>query len=133
MSNYAIVENGVVINIIEWDGAEEFESPSGQDVVIIPDDVIAGIGYTYSVGDFIAPAEIVQSKTELIAIANQNKSVLLQQVNNVTAIWQTQLALGIITDTDKSTLTTWMKYAQVVSAIDTSTAPNIAWPNSPVE
>lgn len=131
MSNYAVVENGVVTNTIEWDGADEFETLPGQDVILIPDNIIAGIGYSYSAGEFSAPAVAIQSKAELIALANQTKSGTLQHVNSVTAIWQTQLALGIITDTDKVTLTAWMKYAQAVSAIDTSTAPNITWPTAP--
>jgi len=54
----------------------------------------------------------------------------LQSINNTTQLWQTQLALGIITDADKTTLTAWMKYAQEVQAIDT-TATSITWPEEP--
>lgn len=65
---------------------------------------------------------------ELITLANNKKSALLQSINSKTQMWQTQLALGMITDADKATLIVWMKYAQAVSAVDTSTVPDITWP-----
>ena len=69
---------------------------------------------------------------EEVASAVAYKTSLLSQITFKTQIWQTQLVLGIITDADKAELTAWMKYAQAVSAIDTSTAPNITWPTAPV-
>lgn len=65
---------------------------------------------------------------ELITLANNKKSALLQSINSKTQMWQTQLALGMITDADKASLIVWMKYAQAVSAVDTSTVPDITWP-----
>ncbi|WP_225613775.1 tail fiber assembly protein [Pantoea sp. PNT01] len=37
---------------------------------------------------------------------------------------------GIITDADKPTLTTWMKYVQALQAIKIA-ASDIAWPEKP--
>lgn len=68
---------------------------------------------------------------ELVAAADAKKSRLLDIVSSHTQIWQTQLVLGIITDANKAELIVWMKYAQSVQDIDTSTAPVITWPATP--
>lgn len=54
MSIYAIVENGNVINLIEWDGVAEWEPESGEAVLV---DGAAGIGWRYQDGGFIAPPD----------------------------------------------------------------------------
>lgn len=71
------------------------------------------------------------TQEETIALAEDKKSQLLQEINSKTQIWQTQLALAIITDADKASLIAWMKYAQVVQSVDTSKAPDVMWPTSP--
>ncbi|MBV4368159.1 tail fiber assembly protein [Erwiniaceae bacterium CMYE1] len=38
----------------------------------------------------------------------------------------------MITDADKFSLTAWMKYVQDMQAVDTASAPDIAWPEEPV-
>lgn len=63
--------------------------------------------------------------------AARQKSALISEANGVTQAWQTQLLLGIITDTDKALLTAWMKYIQAVQAVDVSQAPEIIWPAPP--
>jgi len=65
------------------------------------------------------------------AYAASVKAGLLSQVNEKTGVWQTQLTLGIITDADKATLISWMKYAQAISAVDVTAAPDIEWPEIP--
>ncbi|PRX32252.1 hypothetical protein B0G75_104273 [Paraburkholderia sp. BL18I3N2] len=55
--NYALVENGVVVNVIVWDGHSDWQPPNGQTVVQIPDGVYAGIGSTYSNGTFGEPPQ----------------------------------------------------------------------------
>ncbi|HIF3069263.1 TPA: tail fiber assembly protein [Salmonella enterica] len=68
---------------------------------------------------------------ELVAQADAKKSSLLDDANATAADWRTELALGIISDGDKSKLTSWMQYIRDVKAVDTSTAPNIEWPIRP--
>ncbi|HDY7398717.1 TPA: tail fiber assembly protein [Klebsiella pneumoniae] len=63
--------------------------------------------------------------------ADRQKSALISEANGVTQAWQTQLLLGIITDTDKALLTEWMKYIQAVQATDLTNAPDISWPVKP--
>lgn len=52
---YAIVENGIVVNTIVWDGQSEWTPPPGSTVVLIPDGAYVGIGSTYSNGQFGPP------------------------------------------------------------------------------
>lgn len=66
-----------------------------------------------------------------VAEANTKKSALLDEANAATADWRTELALGIISDSDKTKLIAWMAYIRDVKATDTSTAPNVAFPSKP--
>lgn len=68
---------------------------------------------------------------ELIAQANARKAALLDEANAITADWRTELALGIISDSDKETLIGWMKYIRAVKTVDTNTAPNVVFPPKP--
>lgn len=63
-----------------------------------------------------------------VAQAEVMKAALLSEANAYTGPWQTQLLLGIITDADKASLITWMKYYQQVQQVDTS-KPD--WPQKP--
>ncbi|EFN8263350.1 tail fiber assembly protein [Escherichia coli] len=63
--------------------------------------------------------------------AEQKKSALLSEAQSAISLWQTELQLGIISDDDKASLIAWMKYIQALNAIDTSTAPDIEWPERP--
>jgi hypothetical protein len=66
IKNYALVSNGIVVNIIRWDGipftaatdaapAYGWNPPDGVEALLIPSDTIVLIGYTYSDGQFAAP------------------------------------------------------------------------------
>ncbi|WP_170865721.1 tail fiber assembly protein [Serratia plymuthica] len=71
------------------------------------------------------------SKEEYKVLAQAQKELLLEEANKKTQAWQTQLMLGMINDTNKASLISWMEYVQKVQDIDVSEAPNIAWPNPP--
>ncbi|WP_432224535.1 tail fiber assembly protein [Enterobacter wuhouensis] len=63
--------------------------------------------------------------------AQQKKAALLAEAQSTISLWQTELQLGIISDDDKASLITWMKYIQALNAVDTTTAPDIEWPVKP--
>lgn len=63
--------------------------------------------------------------------AEQKKAARLSQAQSTISLWQTELQLGIISDDDKASLITWMKYIQALNAVDTSAAPDIEWPVKP--
>lgn len=66
-----------------------------------------------------------------VALAENQRTWLLTEANDVTADWRTELALDIISDEDKSKLIAWMQYIKAVKAVDASKAPNITWPAKP--
>lgn len=71
------------------------------------------------------------TQEELIAAAEQQKAALLAEAQATISLWQTELQLGIISDEDKASLIAWMNYIKAVQAVDTSTAPDIDWPEKP--
>lgn len=58
---FAIVQNGVVVNTIEWDGVAQWTPPAGTQAVQIPDGAYVGIGSTYANGTFSAPPQPPES------------------------------------------------------------------------
>lgn len=55
--NYAVIENGVVINVILWDGETPLGLPNGQTTVLIPDGSPAWIGWGYDGTEFTPPSQ----------------------------------------------------------------------------
>lgn len=55
MDVYAVVENGVVVNTIEWDGAAQWAIPTGCSLQQIPPGAYVGIGSTFDGQNFTAP------------------------------------------------------------------------------
>jgi hypothetical protein len=55
MSNYALVRNGKVVNVVVWDGESDYQ-PDGE---LVPLDGPGGIGWDYVDGTFVdnRPAE----------------------------------------------------------------------------
>lgn len=75
--------------------------------------------------------DTVAAHQAAITTAETKKAELISKAGSVSQAWQTQLLLGIITDSDKALLTQWMKYYQQLQAVDTSKAPDIEWPQEP--
>ncbi|NIF46197.1 tail fiber assembly protein [Enterobacter sp. Ap-1006] len=75
--------------------------------------------------------DIEAKKKDDISDAELKRQTLLSDASNITADWRTELTLGIINDTDKDKLIAWMEYIKAVKAIDTSTAPDVSWPDKP--
>ncbi|WP_274370268.1 tail fiber assembly protein [Morganella morganii] len=71
------------------------------------------------------------AQSRLINDAEHKKQALLAEASEKTALWRTQLMLGIITDEDKASLKEWMLYVQKLQAVDTLAVPDIDWPISP--
>lgn len=71
------------------------------------------------------------SHEQLVAMAEAEKKSRLDHAMRVTAMWRTELQLGIISDADKTQLTEWINYYKAVQAVHTETAPDIEWPEEP--
>ncbi|WP_338149488.1 tail fiber assembly protein [Xenorhabdus bovienii] len=73
----------------------------------------------------------VALKTDHIRRVEQQKSSLRQQADIAIAPLQDAVDLNMATDAEKSALTDWRKYRVLLSRVDCSTAPDIAWPEQP--
>ncbi|EKS5466246.1 hypothetical protein QB691_000112 [Escherichia coli] len=58
MKEWAVVENGIVVNVVLWDGISEWHAGEDQEVIEVVGDSQAGIGWTYSGGEFVPPPEL---------------------------------------------------------------------------
>lgn len=70
-------------------------------------------------------------KAAAISSATLEKAARISEANSLTQVWQTQLMLDIIKDSDRSALTAWMKYIQAVQEIDATNIEEINWPEKP--
>ena len=131
MSNYAVVENGTVTNVVVWDGKSEWKPVAGD---VIPATEGVGIGWSYSDGAFTAPVvpESVKSHDELVADAEADKTARINEAKSTILVWQTKLLMGrTLTVSETASLNAWVDYIDAVSAVDTSKAPDIVWPDKP--
>ncbi|EBV5805505.1 tail fiber assembly protein, partial [Salmonella enterica subsp. enterica serovar Abaetetuba] len=69
--------------------------------------------------------------------AESQRQNLLDDANDTTADWRTELSLGIISDEDKACLVKWMTYIKALKALDLSDVKDeagfkdINWPDKP--
>lgn len=84
---------------------------------------------TWNGSEWITDTE-AQYAADVVA-AEQQKAVLLAEAQATISLWQTELSLGSISDDDKKSLITWINYIKALQATDTSTAPDIEWPEPP--
>lgn len=130
-TTYAVVRDGVVVNMIIIDPSTVSAGGGDYGGQVIQVGGNVGIGWSWNGGKFTAPVVPESAPEEQRAAAEQFRDGLLQNANKITADWRTELALGIISDDDKAKLILWMKYIKAVKAVDVSTAPDIEWPEKP--
>lgn len=107
------------------------------DAVIITEKLLLMLLDGQSAGKKIGSDEVgypilITPEVDNVAEAEYKKAELLTRVSAKTQLWHSQLNLGMIKEADRDTLARWMIFAQELQAIDTSKAPNIAWPIMPV-
>lgn len=71
------------------------------------------------------------SKEQIIAEAEQKKQSLLLEAGNIIAPLQDAVDLDIAESDEITALKEWKKYRVLLNRVDTSTAPDIAWPEKP--
>ena len=70
---------------------------------------------------------------ELIAQAVAKKNSLLADAAAKISILQDAVDLDMATDEEAAALVAWKKYRVLLNRIDTSTAPDITWPEQPAD
>ncbi|MCC7581571.1 tail fiber assembly protein [Enterobacter roggenkampii] len=130
IKRYALVKNGVVENLVSWNGEGELFSEFV--TVELNDDSVASVGWSYNGKEFTPPPEPEKTHAELVVEADAEKQSRLDYATTRIVVWQTKLMMGRKLTTDETAaLNAWMDYIDAVTAIDTSTAPDITWPNQP--
>lgn len=67
----------------------------------------------------------------LVAIAESKKQSLLAEASTAIAPLQDAVDLDMATDEESASLKEWKKYRVLLNRVDTSTAPDIDWPEKP--
>lgn len=140
IDGYAIcraVENNSWIQVFDYRGKLAYNKNTGQEVEI---DVLGPLPEQYTFnkpeGIYSTWDESTQSwnndpRPYYSRIAKDEKTQILAYVAQVTANWQSQLMLGIITDDARDSLITWQHFAQQVEAISTDVTDRVEWPTPP--
>lgn len=68
---------------------------------------------------------------ELQDMAEDKRLALLKHVDEITADWRTELALGEISEVNKRQLSEWMAYKRELKAMEITSATEITWPIQP--
>ena len=132
-ASYAVIENGMVVNVIVWDGEAEFTVPDNQQLINISDiSEQPGIGWVYSDEGFTAPPTPERSHDELVADAEQKKQSLIDTAMASISLIQLKLQAGRnLTQAETTRLNAVLDYIDAVTATDTSAAPDVNWPAFP--
>ncbi|CAI2485549.1 tail fiber assembly protein [Serratia liquefaciens] len=63
--------------------------------------------------------------------AQQELMVRQQKAENAIAPLETAIRLNMVTEAEKASLTAWETYSVLLNRVDTTTAPDVVWPQSP--
>ncbi|ELP6610555.1 tail fiber assembly protein [Escherichia coli] len=123
---YAVVKDGIVINVVVWDGETEWQPDEGY---AVKTDGSVGICWLYDGETFTQPPVEPPSHAQLVAAAEQEKQYRLTVANNQIAPLQDAVDLDMAIDEEVRLLNAWKKYRVLVNRVDTNKAPDIQWPS----
>lgn len=130
-SVYAVIESGVVANVIVWDGnTENWQPPEGCIAVLIPEGVRAGIGYSYDGDSFIEPPPPALTPAEILAANTAIRDTCLANAALAIAPLQDAVDLDLATESESAKLKKWKLYRVEVNRVDLS-IQSVAWPSPP--
>ncbi|ROI23517.1 phage tail protein [Escherichia coli] len=132
LEQYELTKKHGVIWLYSEDGKNWYEEvknfqPDTIKIVYDENNIIVSGKWMFKDGAVI---KRVYTEEELRLQTENQKKILLQQAREKTQFWQTQLTLGIITDSDRQQLMNWMRYVQQVETTDTSVLP-VTFPEPP--
>lgn len=129
--NYAVIENSVVTNIAVWDGESAWQ-PTNALVIPVSDNV--RIGWFYDKGKLSSPTQPPKTHDELLREAEAQRQSLIDAAMASISLIQLKLQAGRkLTQAETTRLNAVLDYIDAVTATDTSTAPDVIWPELPEE
>jgi len=139
IKNYALVQDGLVLNVIRWDQDDQpdfdYGKDSGVEAIESTSDNPAAPGYLYSDGVFSAPPltdeEKAELNTQLIRNNVAQKDALMTEATQRRDTLQDAVDLGEATDEETAALPLWKKYRILLSRVDANTSETVTWPDKP--
>ncbi|HHG2685149.1 tail fiber assembly protein [Escherichia coli] len=134
MKEFAVVKAGLVVNIILWDGEDtDFAKDIDGELIATPVDIQVSIGWSYDGEKFSSPPEPDKTKEQLIQEANLEKEGRINSANEYmnSKQWPGKAAIGRLKGDELAQYNLWLDYLDALEAVDTSTAPEIDWPQQP--
>ncbi|MEI9579428.1 tail fiber assembly protein [Enterobacter asburiae] len=134
MKEFAVIKDGLVVNIILWDGKDNaFAKDIDGELIAIPEGIQVGIGWSYDAEKFTSPPEPAKTKEQLIQEANLEKEGRINSANDYmnSNQWPGKAAIGRLKGDELTQYNLWLDYLDALMAVDTSSAPNIEWPTPP--
>ncbi|UZJ58542.1 tail fiber assembly protein [Pseudomonas sp. KU26590] len=136
MGNYAIIQDGSVINTTIWDGnTETWSPPDGQLAVQIPEGLAVTVGTQYKDGAFfieyaeVSP-DLVPTPADILRKNTIQRDALLSIAALAIAPLQDAVDLEMATAADVALLKKWKQYRVEVNRTKI-TEPAPSWPSSP--
>lgn len=134
MKEFAVVKDGLVVNIILWDGEDtSFAKDIDGELIAIPEDSQINIEWSYDGKEFTSPPEPEKTKKQLIQEANLEKEGRVNAANDYmnSKQWPGKAAIGRLKGEELDQYNLWLDYLDALETVDTANAPKIDWPQQP--
>lgn len=139
MGDWVLIKDGVVFNVIVWNGPEkspmEFEEGVSYVEITGEGGVYPSIGWLYDGVKFsrapLTEEEIAEQNALKIYNNISTKSSLMAQANVIIAPLQDAVDLDDATEEELSSLKSWKQYRVALNRIDANTHEEISWPKMP--
>lgn len=128
MKHYAVIDNGVVINVVVAADDMDFTGWPHERVDVTDNPERVTLGYRYADGVFSAPPK---RKEDFVAEASMKKGLMIANARYEVTELRTDLFLGDISDVDRKRLIAWRDHLRKLERIDVQAAPDIDWPAPP--
>ena len=126
-SLYAVVKDGVVVNLVSWGGEGDWHPEIGEAVQV---NGMVSKGWLYDGKTFFKPAGQTGDNDDIHQV-EEARQALLSDARMKVADWQTDLLLGTLSDEDQTKLIEWRGYIKALEAMTMLDAEEISWPEPP--